>query len=56
MPVNIFTTIDDPLAPSLTRAFGINNSGVIVGSFFDASNHQHGFLLSGGSFITLDDP
>jgi len=56
MPINIFTTIDDPLAPSNTRASGINNSGLIVGSFVDASNHQHGFLLSGGSFITLDDP
>ena len=53
MPVNIFTTIDDPLPPRNTRAFGINNSGLIVGSFVDASNHQHGFLLSGGSFITL---
>ena len=27
MPVNIFTTIDDPLAPSITEAHGINDSG-----------------------------
>src|SRR5436190_8564168 len=55
MPINIFTTIDGPSA-SLTRAFGINDAGQIVGEFRDASNRAHGFLLSGGSFITIDDP
>ena len=56
MPVNIFTTIDDPLATNLSFAEGINDTGLIVGQFRDASNHLHGYLLSGGSFITLDDP
>jgi uncharacterized membrane protein len=54
MPINIFSTIDDPLAPSITEAHGINDSGLVAGSFFDASNHQHGFLLSGSTFTTID--
>src|SRR5438105_4544655 len=56
MPINIFTTIDDPLATTTTIASGINDAGQIVGQFRDASNRAHGFLLSGGSFITIDDP
>src|SRR5262249_4172139 len=28
----------------------------IVGLFRDASNNAHGFLLSGGTYFTLDDP
>jgi probable HAF family extracellular repeat protein len=36
---------------------GINDAGQIVGYYFDdASGHQHGFLYSGGIYITLDDP
>src|SRR5262249_59848787 len=27
-----------------------------VGEYNDASNHTHGFLFSGGTFTTLDDP
>ena len=54
MPINIFSTIDDPLAPSITEAHGINDLGLVAGSFFDASNHQHGFLLSGSTFTTID--
>ena len=30
MPINIFTTVDDPLAPGSTRASGINDMGQIV--------------------------
>jgi hypothetical protein len=35
MPVNIFTTINDPLAagPSGTVANGINDAGLVVGQF-----------------------
>src|SRR4029077_5937652 len=40
-----------------TQAFGINDSGQIVGSFFDAGNTKtHGFLDTGGSFTTIDVP
>jgi probable HAF family extracellular repeat protein len=64
MPINIFTTLDDPSAtlndPVLTKgtaARGINGTGQIVGLFSDSSSRpNHGFLFSGGSFITLDDP
>jgi len=48
MPVNIFTTIDDPLATQDTDPFGINGSGQIVGAF-RTNSVFHGFVLSGGS-------
>jgi len=63
MPI-IFTTLDDPSAtlndPILvkgTAARGINGTGQIVGLFSDNNGRpNHGFLFSGGSFTTLDDP
>ncbi len=39
-----------------TIAEGINPSGDIVGTFKDAANAQHGFLLSSGQFTQLDVP
>src|SRR5919204_5126805 len=57
MPVQVYTTFDDPLNTSGdgTLASGINDTGQIVGTYADASG-VHGFLLSGGSYSTLDDP
>src|SRR5712691_9523251 len=57
MPVNIFTALDDPSARTggATEAFGINASGQIVG-LYTTVTAQHGFLLSGGTCTTLDDP
>jgi len=37
-------------------ANGINAAGQIVGRYTDASGIIHGFLLSGGTYTTLDDP
>src|SRR5262249_58607615 len=65
MPINMFTTIDDPSAITGapldnaiegTFASRINGGGEIVGSFDDSSHLLHGFVLSNGSFSTLDDP
>src|SRR6266849_2362906 len=55
MPVYTFTTLDDPLAIS-EAVFGINDAGQVVGVYDDANRHGHGFLYSGGTFTTLDDP
>jgi probable HAF family extracellular repeat protein len=57
MPINIFTTFDDPSATNGTQAFGINATGQIVGAYFDATGH-HGFLFNpnGGTYTTLNDP
>src|SRR5947209_13659886 len=55
MPINIFTTVEDPLATQDTQGQGINNAGQIVGDYADASG-GHGFLLSGGVFTTIDEP
>jgi probable HAF family extracellular repeat protein len=35
---------------------GINPQGQIVGYYNDADGRAHGFLLSGGSFSTIDVP
>jgi probable HAF family extracellular repeat protein len=52
----ILTTIDDPLsAPGNTTAYGISNSGQAVGHFADATG-GHGFLYSGGTFVTINYP
>lgn len=49
-----FTTIDDPNAPAVTIANGVNNSGQIVGEYIGADGSEHGFLLSGGVYTTVD--
>src|SRR5215471_7390242 len=53
-----FTTFNAPGATGFgTNAFGINNSGQIVGLFYDAGNTAtHGFLDTGGSFTTINVP
>jgi len=51
-PSYSFTTIDVPGGYD-TNAYGINNSGQIVGSVGDI---LHGFLYTGGNFTILDDP
>src|SRR5436190_23272922 len=56
MPIYTSTTLDDPLATRVgTIAQGINATGQIVG-YYTASVNFHGFLLSGGTYTTLDDP
>ena len=52
-----YTTLDHPLAaPASTVAQGINNAGQIVGYYVGSDGKTHGFLYSGGSYITIDDP
>ena len=57
MPIYKYTTLDEPLASGGigTNAVGINNAGQIVGEYSDGSG-IHGFLLSGGTYTTLNDP
>src|SRR6516162_8053210 len=50
-----FAAVDFPGASS-THAYGINNSGQMVGVFTDVGNVTHGFLLSSGIFSTIDYP
>src|SRR5436190_1788450 len=52
MPIHIFNTFNDPLAlAGTTEAWGVNDTDQIVGS-----TGMHGFLESGGTYTTLDDP
>jgi hypothetical protein len=50
-----FHTLNVPGALS-TVALGLNNEGQIVGHYEDASQVQHGFLLSHGVYTTVDFP
>jgi hypothetical protein len=50
-----YASVDFPNAIR-TRAWAINPGGVIVGDYRDSSNVPHGFLLSGGRYITVDVP
>jgi len=50
-----FVSLQDPLAGNNgTAATGVNDSGQVVGYYFDASNQAHGFLYSGGAYTTID--
>ena len=53
-PIYSFTAIDVPGSGN-TYAYGINNSGQIVGYFQDAGGY-HGFVDTGGRFTTIDVP
>ena len=56
MSINIFNTFNDPSAlTGTTQAFGLNDADQIVGYYQDATGN-HGYVLSGGTFITLNDP
>jgi len=50
-----FTPINIPRAIS-TVANGINNAGVIVGTYQDSNHAYHGYILDGSNVTTLDDP
>ena len=39
-----------------TYAIKINDSGQIVGLYFDAQGREHGYLLSNGQYTTIDFP
>jgi probable HAF family extracellular repeat protein len=39
-----------------TGVYGINNAGAMVGSYVDSGGLRHGFRLSGGKVVTIDDP
>jgi probable HAF family extracellular repeat protein len=60
-----YTTLDDPAAGAVTSfntagtlAVGINNSGQIVGNYVGGPGllATHGFVYSGGTYTTIDDP
>ncbi len=50
-----FTSFDFPGATA-TNADGINADGAVVGWYMDSAGKQHGYLLSAGSFTSIDYP
>ena len=49
-------SISDPFGTMGTDAKGINNEGQVVGFYTDSNGVAHGFLYSGGTYTTIDDP
>lgn len=54
-PPYTFQTIQYPNAVT-TEPYGINNSGVVVGTFVDQSGIHHGFKYEGGTYSLIDFP
>jgi probable HAF family extracellular repeat protein len=54
----VFTTLDVPgsIATYTETANGINAFGQIVGTYFNSGSGEHGFLYSGGNYLTIDVP
>src|SRR5205814_7054313 len=56
-PCYSLTTLDVPGSSKASAvALGINASGQIVGSYYDAAYIHHGFLYDQGGYTTLDVP
>jgi probable HAF family extracellular repeat protein len=51
----VFRSLNPP-GSIATYPAGINNSGVVVGTFTDVNNHVHGFLYKEGKFQQIDHP
>lgn len=51
-----FTDIPGPSGATATFASGINDRGVIVGTYRDSGGLPHGFILRGKTYTTLDVP
>jgi probable HAF family extracellular repeat protein len=51
-----FTTLDDPNGIFGTEAYGINDAGQIVGTYYGFNASSHGFVLSNGVYTTVDVP
>jgi uncharacterized membrane protein len=51
-----FKDITGPAHATSSGAIEINDEGWIVGQYADSSNKQHGFLLQGKKYTTLDVP
>jgi probable HAF family extracellular repeat protein len=51
----VYTTLDPP-GSIITNAYGINDTGQIVGWYEDSAMTPHGFLYKGATYPTLDVP
>ena len=51
-----FSTLDDPVGKVTSAARSVNAAGQIVGFYLDSTGTSHGFLYSGATYTTLDDP
>jgi hypothetical protein len=50
-----YKSVDFPKVPEQS-AFGVNDSGQMVGEYLDSSGVYHGWELNGGKFTTIDVP
>ena len=55
----VFTTVNAPVSgATITELLGVNDHGIAVGFYTDASGNNHGIVYNtkAGTFTTLDDP
>lgn len=52
----VFTTLPKPNGIDPSGAHGVNNLGVVVGSYMSTSASDHGYIYDNGVFTTLDFP
>jgi probable HAF family extracellular repeat protein len=52
----VYTAVDTSAIGTSVSPAGINDSGQIVGTYTDANGVLHGFVDTGGSFSTIDEP
>ena len=50
-----FTAVNIP-GSTQVYAYGVSESGVVVGEYFDSSGLPHGFILKGKTVTRVDDP
>jgi probable HAF family extracellular repeat protein len=51
-----FTILQVPNSSGGAIAFGISDTGVVVGTYADSNNNQHGFIYSAGTYQSFDAP
>ncbi len=50
-----YISLDYPDATA-TQPLGVNNAGVVVGTYFDSAGLQHGFIYNNGAYSSFDYP
>ena len=51
-----FSTVTLPAKVHFETAWGINDAGAIVGTYYDSSNAEHGYMYANATLTNIDDP
>ena len=53
---HVYKAIKAPSSATESRAYGVNTSGLIVGTYLDKAAAYHGFVFDGKNLLTFDYP